>query len=421
MDSNKEVFKKVVTGGPSIGDYIAKSDSERISDERAFAFSRRKRLPYELEKGLTKPGKVSYEVLRRIVKSVHAARICINVLKDKVAKTKWVIQPVNPREQVDPERIKQVEQIFKYPNPNESFRTMLDKVLEDLLALDTVFIEKVRYSDGTLAGLYPVDGATIRPVFNDKGQQDVIVPLPDTDGETKFLPVSYVQIESVSPYGGPTSGEVKAAWPKKDMVHFNMHPQGSMEDFGYGQSPIESVLGVITNILNADNYNSTYFEEGAFPPAIIQLKANIDPRELENLREYLYSELNGRFHRPAVFAGDMDMDVKDLKTLTQRDMQFMDYMTFMIKLLAAAFGLSGQDVGLSGDINYTDSNVQKDLSQAKGYGALLTLVSEEFNQQIIWKDFGYTDIEFAWINPDTEDPKENVVVYDTSLRNGSLP
>jgi hypothetical protein len=183
-------------------------------------------------------------------------------------------------------------------------------------------------------------------------------------------------------------------------------------------SPIEAVLGVVGNILNADNFNGTYFEEGSFPPAILQLKANIDPRELESLREYLYSELSGRFHRPAIYAGDMDMEVKDLKNVTQRDMQFMQYMEFMIRLLAAAYGLSGQDVGLTDDLNRATSEVQKDLSQAKGYGAILALVKEEFNQQIIWKDFGYDDIEFEWIAPDTEDPTDSMDIYDKGLAAG---
>jgi hypothetical protein len=368
-----------------------------------------------LTKGLSKPGRVSFDVLRRAVNSVHAARICVNVLKEKVIKTKWNIQAIDPKKEVDPERIKQVENFFKYPNKNESFRTLLNKLLEDLLILDSATMEKTRFQNGVLAEMHHIDAATIRPVFDDHGNDDVLVPIVGRDEQVRELPVSYVQVMNSNPWGGREMGDLVAAWPKKDFISFNMHPQGSMDYFGYGMSPIEAVLGVVGNILNADNFNGTYFEEGSFPPAILQLKANIDPRELEAMREYLYSELAGRFHRPAIFAGDMEMDVKDLKNITQRDMQFMQYMEFMIKLLAAAYGLSGQDVGLSGDINKTDSETQKDLSQAKGYGSILALLKEEFNQQIIWKDFGYDDIEFEWIAPDTEDPTDSMAIYEKGV------
>jgi hypothetical protein len=397
---------------------IEKSESKRVSQSRAFSFERRKRLPYLLSKGLSKPGRVSFDVLRRAVNSVHAARICVNVLKEKVIKTKWNIQAIDPKKEVDPKRLEQVQNFFKYPNQNETFRTLLNKILEDLLILDVATMEKTRFENGVLAEIHHVDGATVRPVFDEHGNNDVLVPIVGKDEKIRDLPVSFVQVMNSNPWGGREMGDLVAAWPKKDFVSFNMHPQGSMDYFGYGMSPIEAVLGVVGNILNADNFNGTYFEEGSFPPAILQLKANIDPRELESLREYLYAELAGRFHRPAIFAGDMDMDVKDLKNITQRDMQFMQYMEFMIKLLAAAYGLSGQDVGLSGDINKTDSETQKDLSQAKGYGAILSLLKDEFNQQIIWKDFGYDDIEFEWIAPDTEDPTASMDIYTKGVEDG---
>jgi hypothetical protein len=400
---------------------IMKSEGSRISRARSLAFERRKRLPYLLQKGLSKPGRVSFDVLRRVVNSVHAARICVNVLKEKISKTAWAIQPIDPKKAVDPRKIKEVEQLFKYPNKNETFRTFLDKVLEDLFVLDAIAIERMRDRAGKLAGLKYVDAETIRPVFNEYGENDILVPIVGKDEAMRELPVSYVQVINSNPWGGREMGDLVAAWPKKDFIYFCMHPQGAMNYFGYGMSPIEAVLGVVGNILNADNFNSSYFEEGAFPPQIIQLKANIKPEELENLREYLYAELSGRFHRPAIFAGDAELNNINLQPNTNRDMQFMDYMRFMIRLLAAAYGLSGQDVGLTEEVGSKNvAETLKELSAAKGYGSALALLKEEFNQQIIWKDFGYEDIEFAWVAPDTLDPKENMTVYDTALKNGSM-
>lgn len=389
------------------------------TNSRGIVFDRRNRKNYSLTKGLQKPGRVSYDVLRRASVSVHIARICINVLKEKVTKTDWVIKPIKYNAKVDPKKIEMATELFKHPNRNdETFRTLLDKMVEDLLVLDSVAVEKTRYRNGGLAELHYVDAASVRPVYDIHGNQDVYIPIGTVDG-TKILPVSYVQLIDNSPYGGPESGEVVAAWPKKDFLFFHMHPTGQMDGFGYGLSPLESVLSVVSNLLNADNYNGTYFEEGSFPPLILQLMANLGQRELETAREYLYSELEGNFHRPAILAGNNKAEVINLKGSNNRDMEFMEYVKFLSRLLAAAYGLSGQDIGLTDDLNRATSEVQKDLSDAKGYGSVLHLLKEVFNQEILWKDFGFTDLEFEWIMPDSLQIKEAVEVYDKALRNGT--
>jgi hypothetical protein len=374
-----------------------------------------------IEKGLAKPGSISYDTLRRAANSVHVVRICINVLKEKITKTKWIVKSIDPLVDVDEAKIKEVEELFKHPNGNdETFRTLLDKMLEDLLVLDAVSIEKTRFPNGKLAQLHFVDSGTIRPVFDEHGNQDVSIPVNSKEEGRVDLPVSYVQVLDNSQYGGPESGEIIAAWPKKDFIYFHQHPQGSFEGFGYGLSPIESVIGVVSNLLNADNFNSTYFEEGAFPPLILQLMGQMNQGDLEAAREYLYSELLGSPHRPAIMAGDKKAEIINLKDITNRDMQFMEYTEFLARLLAAAYGLSGQDIGLVDDLNKATSQTQVGLSEEKGYGSILHLLKEIFNTQIIWKDFGYTDLEFEWVVDDRTDPATISTINDAALKNGTI-
>jgi len=415
MPSNKEVIAQQE-------EWIQK---DVASNSRAMAFERRKRLPYLIQKGLSKPGRISFDVLRRASRSVAVARICINVLKEKVAKTQWVIQSKDPKVKVDDAKIKKLTEFFMNPNTNnETFRTFLDKSLEDLLVLDAVAWEKTRYPDGTLAELHYVDSATIRPIFDEHGNQDVILPFAEEESrngdEEKYLPVSYVQVVDDNPWGGREAGQPVAFWPKKDFVYFNMFPQGDLASFGYGMSPIESVIGVVSNILAADNFNSTYFEEGAFPPMLLQFKAKMGTRELEQLREYLRTELEGRFYRPAILAGQEDITPIPLKDITQRDMQFMQYTDFMARLLASAYGLKAQDIGITDGENRATAVTQKQQMEQQGYGSVLALLKEVFNQQIIWKDFGMTDLEFDWVLTDDLAPDIAATVYDTGLKNGTM-
>jgi hypothetical protein len=394
-----------------------------ITPQRGLVFeSDRQRNVSFIEKGITKPGRISFDVLRRAAQSVHIARICINTLKEKVTKTKWVVKPIDSTDTVsdkkDP-RIKEVTDLFRHPNKNdETMRTLLDKMVEDLLVLDSVSVEKTRFPDGKLAELHFVDSSTIRPVFDEHGNQDVQIPLDTKDGMDD-LPVSYVQILNNSQYGGPESGEIIAAWPKRDFLNFHMHPQGSMEGIGYGLSPLEGVISVVANLLNIDNYNGTYFEDGAFPPIILQIMGQVNQRDVEAYRQYLTSELMGNFHRPAIMAGGTDAKVLNLKDATNNDMQMMEYNKFLARLLAAAYGLGGQDIGLTDDVGSKNvSETQKDISDQKGYSSILHLIKEVFNQEIIWKDFGYEDLEFDWVGTDIVDPKDGADIATKNLQAG---
>lgn len=423
---------KIPAGFPvEVYQQIQKALKEKPQPQRGLVFqSRGQRSTQFIEKGLVKPGRISYDTLRRAALSVHIVRICIHTLKQKVTKTKWVIQntELNRRKMKDP-RVKEVENLFKHPNTNdETFRTLLDKMVEDLLTLDAVSIEKTRFPDGDLAELYFVDSATIRPVYDEYGNQDILIPLHTEQAMKKGdpdenLPTSYVQVLDNSQYGGPESGEIVAAWPKRDFIHFHMNPQGAMESFGYGLSPIEGILSVVSNILNADNYNSTYFEEGAFPPIVMQLIGQVNQRDLEAYREYLVAELSGNFHRPAIMATDKaeSLQIHNLKGFNNRDMEFMDYQLWLAKLCCAMFGLAPEDIGLTDTTGSKNvSEVQQEISEQKGYSSILQLFKEVFNQEIIWKDFGYEDLEFDWVSTDQQGPGEQSTMYDRDLKNGSV-
>lgn len=432
IEAHKSVQIPVPDGMPvEVYDKIQKALKQKPGSQHAMVFqSRGQRSTAFIDKGLVKPGKISFDTLRRAALSVHIVRICIHTLKQKVTKTKWVIQntDITKRAMKDP-RIKEVEDRFKHPNTNsETFRTLLDKILEDLLTLDTVSIEKTRYPNGDLAELYFVDSATIRPVYDEYGNQDIIIPLHTKEADEKGkpdeeLPTSYVQVLDNSQYGGPESGEIVAAWPKRDFIHFHMNPQGAMESFGYGLSPIEGILSVVSNILNADNYNSTYFEEGAFPPVVLQLIGQVNQRDLEAYREYLVAELSGNFHRPAIMATEKaeSLQIHNLKDMNNRDMQFMEYQNWLAKLCCAMYGMSPGDIGITdtqGSKNVAEN--QTELSEQKGYSSILHLLKEVFNQEIIWKDFGYEDLEFDWVSTDQQNPQEASTMYDRDLRNGSI-
>lgn len=115
---------------------------------------------------------VSFDVLRQLAKHDAVVRICVNVIKKSVSQSKWHIgvHPNAPKGKKGYEKERQqVLEVFEFINMNgENMRILLDRVLEDLLILDAGAIEKVYSLDGqNILGLNSVDGATLRPVYNE--------------------------------------------------------------------------------------------------------------------------------------------------------------------------------------------------------------------------------------------------------------
>ncbi len=104
--------------------------------------------------------------LRRFAE-MPIARKAINTIKDRIAGMQWRIQPRHGRALDDlPEAAARIATLvlnFEQPNPEDSFRSMIEQVLEDVLVGGFGAIELDLTGDPALPlMLWPVDGASIR-------------------------------------------------------------------------------------------------------------------------------------------------------------------------------------------------------------------------------------------------------------------
>ncbi|MGH9576461.1 MAG: phage portal protein family protein, partial [Terriglobales bacterium] len=104
--------------------------------------------------------------LRRFAET-PVARKAINTIKDRVVGMRWRIQPKNARDLAEvvegAERIRVLTDNFDAPNPDDSFRSLAEQVLEDVIVGGFGAIEVQVTGDAKRPlALWPVDGATIR-------------------------------------------------------------------------------------------------------------------------------------------------------------------------------------------------------------------------------------------------------------------
>src|SRR5579863_5263607 len=104
--------------------------------------------------------------LRRFSESPIARR-AINCIKDRIAGMRWRIQPRQgyALEAIPngAERVRLLTDNFQAPNPDDSFRTFAEQVLEDIVVGGYGAIEVQATGDTAKPlVLWPVDGASIR-------------------------------------------------------------------------------------------------------------------------------------------------------------------------------------------------------------------------------------------------------------------
>jgi hypothetical protein len=120
--------------------------------------------------------------LRRFAET-PVARRAINAIKDRIVGMRWRIQPRQGRalDQI-PEgarRIQILTENFESPNPDDSFRSLVEQVLEDVIVGGFGAIELDLTKDWTADStdkhpllMWPVDGATIRIMTDWNGRPD---------------------------------------------------------------------------------------------------------------------------------------------------------------------------------------------------------------------------------------------------------
>src|SRR3954468_20069787 len=104
--------------------------------------------------------------LRRFAET-PLARKAINSIKDRVAGMRWRIQPKNGRDLATlpqgEERIRTLTDNFDSPNPDDSFRSLAEQVLEDIIVggYGALELQLTGTAERPLA-MWPIDGASIK-------------------------------------------------------------------------------------------------------------------------------------------------------------------------------------------------------------------------------------------------------------------
>jgi hypothetical protein len=329
------------------------------------------------------------------------ARRAINVIKDRIVGMRWRIQPRRGRtlEQIPDgaRRIQVLTENFEAPNQDDSFRSLLEQVLEDVIVGGFGAIE-LELVDGWTADsgdklplmMWPVDGATIRMLTAWDGR-------PDSP--------RYVQVTGL--YGA----EGQIVLNDNELSYIRLNPR-THTPFGLGR--VEVAFETINSFLSAYRYAGRLASNSVVQYAL--WLQGLSPAHHERLIRWWQDEIEGTGRVPIISA-ESKPEVLRFGAGTDADLR-LAWQEFLLRIIANAFDLPAVFLGVQHDVNRSTAAEMTEMAFRSAIVPTARLVAEYLTRDAIGKKLGWTDLEFVFTDVDAQDEMAQAQIDEILLRNG---
>jgi hypothetical protein len=344
------------------------------------------------------------------------ARRAINCIKDRIAGMRWRVQP-RQGYSLDAipngaERVRILTSNFEAPNPDDSFRSLAEQVLEDIIVGGYGAIEVQRspewdaqpQSDSLRSGtgeapaptqamplvMWPVDGASIRMNL-------------EWDGSPQGQ--RYLQVADSS------NPQIKL--DDDELIYIRQNPR-THTPFGLGR--LEVAFETINAFLGAHRYAARLASNSVVQYAL--WLQDLTPEHHERLIRWWQDEIEGTGKVP-ILSVESKPEVLRFGGGTDADLR-LQWQEFLLRVVASAFDLPPFYLGVERDVNRSTAEEMNDLAFRQAIVPTARLLAEALTRGAISKKLGWNDLEFAFAELDTTDPLEEAQIQEILLRNGVL-
>lgn len=302
----------------------------------------------------------------------------------------------------------------------DSLQEFVSKIMSDSLTLDQLAFEMVRNRMWELQKFRAVDASLIR--FLDS------VDPRQREGFEQYrfkghLP-RYCMVWDEMILHNPITKEPILYYPWE--LGFGIRNKTSdVRRNGYGVSELETLVNIITWILWGFSYNANFFSQGSQPKGFINIKnPNISNSTLQEFRQAWTQTMAGvgNSHRTPVING-IDLEWVDLQKLSNRDMEFNEWIKFLIIMTCSVYRIDPSELGFnfkeSQQIFGQDGQRERlKHSREKGLKPLLIFLQGVITKYIVSElDENY---EFAFTGIDVEDEEAQVKLDSEKLSSGMV-
>jgi HK97 family phage portal protein len=390
----REIFRQATRFGGQ-----ALSDQE--DDLAAAAGAQRKTLALPAILGPVQfPGKLLPKPtpanLRRFAETPIVRR-AINVIKDRIAAMDWQIRVRrgvrSPDVAFAERKLRALRRTLEEPNAVDSFRTLIEQVIEDALTGGFGAIEMEPTGDPERpAMLWPVDGTSIRINARWDGQ-------PDTPRYAQALPG---QLESSA-----------VDLLDSQLIYVRMNPR-SFTPFGLG--PLEVAFETVNQFLAAHRFAGKLAANAVAQYALWLNEAT--PTQHDRLIRWWQDEIEGTGRVP-LLSTENKPEVLRFAQGTDADLR-LAWQEFLIRMVANAFGLPPLLLGLEADVNQSTAAEMADEAFRGAISPLAMLLAGHITRDLFAKCIGWREFEFVFNELTARDEETELAVQVQLLQAGVL-
>jgi HK97 family phage portal protein len=346
-----------------------------------------------LGRHLPKPTPVN---LRRFAET-PVVRRAINVIKDRIAAMDWQVRVRRGVGAVDATEVTKklvaLRRMLEEPNEVDSFRTLIEQVIEDALTGGYGAIEMEPTGDSERPAMFwAVDGASIR--IN-----------PRWDGQT----------ESVR-YAQALPGQLEAGAIElrdEQLMYVRMNPR-SFTPFGLG--PLEVAFETVNQFLSAHRFAGKLAANSVAQYALWLNEAT--PAQHDRLIRWWQDEIEGTGRVPLI-STEQKPEVLRFAQGTDADMR-LAWQEFLIRMVANAFGLPPMLLGLEGDVNRSTAAEMADEAFRGAILPLAMLLAGHITRDLFGKCVGWREFEFVFNDLNARDESAEVTMQVELIKAGVL-
>ncbi len=332
--------------------------------------------------------------LRRFAETPIVRR-AINVIKDRIAAMDWQIRIRRGVRDVSfaERKLRALRRALEEPNPTDSFRTLIEQVIEDALTGGFGAIEMEPTNDPERpAMLWPVDGASIRINARWDGQ-------PDTPRYAQAVPG---QLESAA-----------IELLDDQLIYVRMNPR-SFTPFGLG--PLEVAFETVNQFLASHRFAGKLAANSVAQYALWLNEAT--PVQHDRLIRWWQDEIEGTGRVP-ILSSQQKPEVLRFAQGTDADLR-LAWQEFLIRMVANAFGLPPLMLGLEADVNQSTASEMTDEAFRGAISPLAMLLAGHITRDLFAKCIGWREFEFVFNELNARDEQTELAVQVQLLQAGVL-
>jgi HK97 family phage portal protein len=333
---------------------------------------------------------IGFDELRALAESHDITRIAIETRKDQIEKLVWAIKSRNERCPASDaaSRIEGLTKFWHRPDGEQPFATWLREALEDVLVLDAPAFEIRRNRGGDIIGLDIVDGSTIKVLLDDTGRRP------------KFPAPAYEQIIRGRPW---------RLLSRDELIYLPRNPRPHK---AYGFSPVEQIVMTVNIGLRRQVMQLQHFTEGNVPPGLLNAPDGWSAEQIRQFQEWFDSILAGNTAtRTRLVWSPSGATYQPFKEAPYKD----DFDEWLARIVCYAFSLP--PTAFTPQVNRATAQAAQEAALEEGLAPLLGWV-KRLVDDVIQNRMGHTDLEFAWSDVRSTDPKDQATILGSYVKEG---